>query len=104
MAADADDQHSSIRFAKATRIARALGMPQGIELLQLVEGSAGGDWEKFTQLLREHGVDQNVEGDRQALRIALIIRRMELEEAQWEETKKRYPDIDSKKNSLDDAK
>ena len=49
-------------------------------------------------------MDHNVESNREALRIALIIRRMELEEARLEETKKRYPDIPSKKTSLDDAK
>jgi hypothetical protein len=100
---DEADQHSSIRFAKATRVASLLGLPESIELLQLVEGSSGGSWEKFNKLLLEHEVDRNEDSDRQALRISLIIRRMELEKAQLEETKKRYPDIRSKKNSSGDA-
>jgi len=91
--ADEADQHSSIRFARATSVAKQLSLPQCIELLQFVEGSTGGNWEKFDRLLLEHEIDRSKEGDLQALRISLVIRRMELEKAQIEETKKRYPDV-----------
>ena len=90
---DEPDQHSSIRFARATRVARQLTLSDCVELLQLVEGAAGGNWKKFDSLLSKHAVDRGKEGDWQALRISLIVRRMELEKAQIEEGKKRYPDI-----------
>ncbi len=102
--ADEADQNSSIRFARATSAARQVGLSQCIELLQLVEGSAGGNWEKFDALLLEHAVDRSKDGDLQALRISLIIRRMELEKAQIEEAKKRYPDVPRGKPPSDDAK
>ncbi len=101
--ADETDQHSSVRFARATSAAKQLGLPQCIELLQLVEGSAGGNWEKFDALLLEHAVDRGKESDRQALRISLVIRRMELEKEQIEEAKKRYPDVRRGKTTSGDA-
>jgi len=100
---DEPDQHSSIRFARATRAARQLNLPQCIELLRLAEGSAGENWGKFESLLLEHAVDRSKESDRQALRISLVIRRMELEKGQIEEAKKRYPDVRRGKNSSGNA-
>jgi hypothetical protein len=100
---DETDQHSSIRFARATRAVRQLGLPECIEFLQLVEGPAEGNWGKFDALLLEHAVDRNKESDRQALRISLVIRRMELEKAQIEEAKKRYPDARRGNPPSDDA-
>jgi len=82
-----DVEHSSIRFARATRAIRHLTLAECIELLQLVEG-APGEWGKFEPALAEHGVDRNREDDKHALRISLLIRRMDLEKDQIEKGKK----------------
>ena len=100
---DETDEHSAIRFARASRAIRPLSLAECVELLQLVEGPIGGGWGKFEDLLSKHAIDHDKENDRQALRVSLIIRRMELEKAQIEEGKKRYPDTGRGRTPSDNA-